>query len=292
MRLAVPAHAILIAIAIHILWGGNPVAVKFSLHVFPPLWTAFFRFLIGVVCVCVWARLNGLQIWPQRHEWRPLMLICVIFTVQIGLMNIGYAHTNASMGAVLIATNPLFAAVFVHFLVDNDRLTVQRSIGLGVAMLGTAVCLLQDAEPGSLNIGAIGNWIVLASAALLGLRLSVIARVVREVHETRVAVWQMLLSLPLFACGGLMFETIAWQNIGWAPIAGIVYQGVVVAGLSFTVLYWLMRRYTPSVIMGFNFLSPVAGVLLAVWLLDEPFSVLLMLGMMLVAAGLVLISRR
>jgi drug/metabolite transporter (DMT)-like permease len=291
MRLAVPIHAILIAVAIHILWGGNPVAVKFSLQAFPPLWTAFFRFLIGVVCVCIWARLNALQIWPQRGEWRPLILICIIFTIQIGLMNIGYAYTDASMGAVLIATNPLFAAVFVHFLVDNDRLTVQRSIGLGVAMLGTAVCLLKDVEPGSMSIGAIGNWIVLASAALLGLRLSVIARVVRNVHETRVAVWQMLLSLPLFACGGLMFETIVWENIGWEPVAGILYQGVVVAGLSFTVLYSLMKRYTPSVIMSFNFLSPVAGVLLAMWLLDEPFSGLLMIGMILVAFGLVLISR-
>ena len=35
--LAVPVQAVVIAVLIHILWGGNPVAVKFSLLVFPPL---------------------------------------------------------------------------------------------------------------------------------------------------------------------------------------------------------------------------------------------------------------
>ena len=196
------------------------------------------------------------------------------------------------MGAVLIAINPLFAALFTHFMVSGDSLNRWRCLGLCVAMIGTAVCLLQDTDLDTLDFGTIGNWIVLTSACLLGLRLSVIATVVRKVHETRIVVWQMLLSLPAFAAGGLLFETIIWQNIGWQPIAGILYQGVVIAGLSFTVLYWLMRRYSPSVMVSFNFVSPVAGVLLAVWLLDEAVTSYLVVGMMLVALGLVLISRK
>jgi drug/metabolite transporter (DMT)-like permease len=292
MTLAVPLHIILVAIIIHSLWGGNPVAVKFSLEVFPPLWTAFFRFLVGVVCVTLWAYARGVRIWPERHEWRPLFLIAIVFAAQIGLMNIGYAYTNASMGAVLIATNPLFAAFFVHFTLDDDRLTPMRCLGLALAMFGAAICLLQDADLTVLDFGAIGNWIVLASACLLGLRLSISARVMRDVHEVRVIVWQTIFALPLFALGALSFETIQWQNMNWRPIAGILYQGIVVAGLSFTVFYSLMKRYKPSVIMSFNFVSPVAGVLLAVWLLDESISAMLITGMVFVAAGLVLISRK
>ena len=48
------------------------------------------------------------------------------------------------MGSVLIATNPIFAAVFAHLLVRDDRLSWLRSLGLVVALAGTAVCLLQD----------------------------------------------------------------------------------------------------------------------------------------------------
>ena len=290
--LAIPLQAILISIVVHSLWGGNPIAVKFSLEAFPPLWTAFLRFATGVVCVLAWARWRGLRVWPARGEWRALLVIAALFTVQIGLMNLGFAHTTGAMGSVLIATNPLFAALFAHLLIADDRLNPVRGAGLALAMAGAAVCLLQDADLAALDFGAAGNWIVLTSACLLGLRLSLSARVLRNIDEVRVVIWQMLLSLPLFAAGAMWLETIAWDRIGFAPVAGIAYQGVVIAGIGFTVAFGLMRRYTPSVIMSFNFVSPVAGVLLAAWLLDERVSVWLLFGMALVAAGLALIARR
>ena len=61
--LAVPAQAIVISVLIHVLWGANPVAVKYSLLVFPPLWTAFFRFVIAIVCVGIWAK----HLWGQGY---------------------------------------------------------------------------------------------------------------------------------------------------------------------------------------------------------------------------------
>ena len=292
MSLAVPLQAILVSIVIHSLWGGNPVAVKFGLEVFGPMWSAFFRFLIGIACVLAWALLRGVRVWPHAGEWRPLLIIAALFTVQIGTMNLGFQHTTGAMGSVLLATNPLFAALFAHLLIAGDRLTLVRSAGLVLAMAGTVVCLLQDADLSRLDFGAAGNWITLFSATLLGLRLSISARVVRNMDEARVVIWQMLLSLPLFALGGALFETIAWENLGFAPLAGIAYQGVVVAGVGFMVSLYLVKRYTPSVMMSFNFVSPVSGVLLAAWLLDERITVLLLVGMALVAAGLALIARK
>jgi len=292
MSLAVPVRAILIAIAIHSLWGGNPIAVKFGLLSFPPLWSAFLRFVIGAACVIAWARLRGVRIWPYPGEWKALGIIATLFTTQIALMNIGYAKTTGAMGAVLIATNPIFAAVFVHLLIQSDRLTWMKSAGLAVAMVGTAVCLLQDADVGALDFGAVGNWIVLLSAALLGLRLSVSARVLKNIDEARVAIWQMLLSIPVFALGALTFETVNWSTVSWPAVAGILYQGVIIAGVCFTVSFALMKRYTPSIMMSFNFVSPVAGVLLAAWLLDERVTDVLLLGMMLVATGLAIIARK
>ncbi|MGH8738617.1 MAG: EamA family transporter, partial [Burkholderiales bacterium] len=75
-------------------------------------------------------------------------------------------------------------------------------------------------------------------------------------------------------------------------LAGIVYQGVVIAGLAFTVNFTLIRRYTPSVIISFNFIAPVVGVLLGASILGEPVTAGLIGGMLLVAVGLLLIVRR
>lgn len=289
---AVPMQAIVIALLIHVLWGGNPVAVKYSLLVFPPLWTAFFRFVIAIVCVGIWAKSIDVRIWPARHEWRVLLLIGVMFTVQIASMNIGFDLTSGSMGAVLIATNPIFAALFAHFLLPGDRLNVVKAIGLSVAFAGTALVLIGGSGDTPLRHGEWGNVILLMSACLLGARLIVSAKALQKIDGARVVLWQMILSLPLFALGGFYFETIRWDAMAWEPLAGLAYQGVIVAGLGFSVSFYLMSRYTPSVIVSFNFVSPIAGVLLSAWLLGDVITGYLWAGLLLVAAGLYLIARR
>ena len=292
MALSVPLRAVLVSIAIHSLWGGNPVAVKFSLEAFPPFTTAFLRFAIGIACIALWARWSGVRLLPERGEWRALWIVAVLFAVQIALMNVGFDRTSGAMGSVLIATNPLFAVMFAHFVIAGDRMTAAKALGLLVAMAGTSLVLLGDVGIGDLDAGAAGNWIVLSSAVMLGFRLSLSARFVRRIDPTKVALWQMVLSLPLFGAGALLFEDIAWDRVGVEPIAGLLYQGVVIAGVGFTVSYHLMKLYTPSVMMSFNFVSPIAGVLFAAWLLGDRIGTLLLAGMVLVAAGLYLVTRR
>ena len=292
MALSIPLRAVLVSIVIHSLWGGNPVAVKFSLVAFPPLTTAFLRFAIGIACIALWARWRGVRLLPEKGEWRSLWIAALLFAVQIASMNVGFHHTSGAMGSVLIATNPLFAVMFAHFLVAGDRMTAGKALGLLVAMAGTSLALLGDADLAALDPGAAGNWIVLSSAVMLGLRLSLSARFVRRIDPTRVAMWQMVLSLPLFGAGALLLEEIAWDRVGPGPIAGLLFQGAVIAGVGFTVSYHLMKRYTPSVMMSFNFISPIAGVVFAAWLLGDRIGPLLLAGMGLVAVGLYLVTRR
>ena len=288
---AIPLQAILVAVVIHALWGGNPVAVKFSLLVFPPMWTAFLRFVLAIICVTLWAWYRGIRFWPNRREWPLLLGLGILFTVQIATMNIGFDMTSGAMSAVLISTNPLFAAILAHFLIANDRLSTVKAIGLVVALLGVSLALLRDSQLADLQPTNPGNWVVLLSAALLGLRLVLGARMLEKIDEVRVVVWQMLISLPLFAAGGFFWETIRWEHLGWGPLAGLAYQGFVVAGIGFMVSFYLMKKYTPSVMMSFNFVAPVAGVLLSAWLLSERITVLLVAGMLLVGLGLFLIAR-
>jgi drug/metabolite transporter (DMT)-like permease len=275
-----------------VLWGANPVAIKVGLEAFPPLWSSFLRFALGIACVAAWARIVGIPLAPPPVERSTHLWLGLLFTVQIAVMYVGFAATSAVNGAVLIATNPLFGVLFAHFFVSGDRLTPVRALGATVAFAGTALVLLRGAGPHALEASTHGDWIVLASACLLGLRLALAGRALQRVNDVRLVLWQMTVSLPLFLAGALALETVRVENIGPAPVAGIVYQGVVVAGLGFTVNFYLMRRYTPSVIISFNFIAPVAGVALGVWLLGERVTPGLLGGMALVAAGLALIARK
>ncbi|MEM7259144.1 MAG: DMT family transporter [Pseudomonadota bacterium] len=244
MRISVPLHAVLLSVVIHTLWGGNPIGAKFGLEVFPPAWSALIRFVFGIVTIALWCRWRRHPLWPSRAEWLPMLKVSLLFTAQILLMNIGFDHTSGINASILISTNPLFAALFAHLLLGNDRLTWLRSTGLAVAFAGVFVTLIQSGDkPGS--FGNTGDWICLLSAGLLGFRLIVSAGTMRQVDPFKLAIWQMVFSLPVYLLIGTTTETIQWQNYHYGVLAGLAYQGIVVAGFGFMASLWLISKSGP-----------------------------------------------
>ena len=287
----IPWMAVTVAVTMNCVWGGNPVAVKLGLEAFPPLWTAFLRFCLGIACVAVWARLAGIRLLPSAEEWRPYVGLSVLFGVQIWIMNVGYGLTSGVMGSVLISVYPMVAALLGPWAVAGDRLDAIRGLGLVTAFIGTATVLLGESESGELEILSTGNWLVLLSGTLLGVRLVMTTRVIRASDPARATLWQMILFQPWFLAGALATETIQWHAIGWRPIAGIAFQGVVIAGIGFMTIAYLLRRYRPSTMISFGFITPVSGALLSAWILGETITQSFVVGLIEVAIGLALVLR-
>lgn len=291
-RSALPVTAIVLAVCLYVLWGGNTVAVKLGLQAVPPFYSGFFRFAIGVVCIAVWGRLMGIRLMPLRNEWKPLAGLSVLFTVQIGAMNWGYGLTSAMMGSILLSTYTFWAAFFSLFILPGHRLSRGQVLGMVIAFSGVLVAMSRDFNPADLALTDVGNLVVLTSGALLGLRLATSGRLLRRIDPARVTLWMMLFSLPVFAMGGTIFETIAWERLLWSPLLGLLYQGVVVAGFCISASYVLMQRYNPSVIVSFGFIEPISGVLVAAWILSETLTWHIGAAAVAVGLGLVLITRR
>ena len=283
--------AVAIAVTMNCVWGGNPVAVKLGLEAFPPFWTAFLRFCLGIACVGVWARLTGIRLFPSPEEWKPFLGLSIMFGVQIWIMNVGYGLTTGVMGSVLISVYPLVAALLGPLAVAGDRLDAVRALGLVAAFIGTATVLLGETETGELEVFSTGNWLVLLSGTLLGVRLVMTTRVIRATDPARATLWQMILAQPWFLAGALASETIVWDAIGWRPVAGILFQGVIIAGLGFMVIAHLLRRYRPSTMISLGFVTPISGAALSAWILGETVTQSFVVGLLEVAIGLALVLR-
>ncbi|HMH76752.1 MAG TPA: DMT family transporter, partial [Candidatus Udaeobacter sp.] len=123
------------ALMLAALWGANPVAVKVGLADAPPLRLAFFRFVLGGLVVLAYAR------WTRHPgvfdvrpgEWRVLISLGVIFSVQIGTMNVGIGLTTASHCAVLLNSYAVHTVVLAHFMIPGDRLTSAKIGGVLIA---------------------------------------------------------------------------------------------------------------------------------------------------------------
>src|SRR5947209_19897038 len=157
-----------VAVLVSILWGANPVVIKLGLEDTPPIRLAWMRFLVGGVVIGLWAwatgRFAGLRM--ERSEWRPLIFLGLLFTLQIGSMNVGTSLTSAAHSAILLNLYAVHTVVLAHFLIPGDRLTLRKLTGVLVAYAG--IVLLFVHQIGGAAPTLLGDAIMVVSAFKIG----------------------------------------------------------------------------------------------------------------------------
>ncbi|MFT5086635.1 MAG: drug/metabolite transporter (DMT)-like permease [Candidatus Latescibacterota bacterium] len=287
---AVGLRAGVLAMMMAMLWGGNSVAIKIGLEGMPPAAMAALRFVLGALTVWVGALFVGVSLAVPRGMWKGLAGLGLLFTVQIWLLNAGTGHTTASRSGVLINVYPFFLALFSHLFVPGDRINFAKAIGLAFSFSGVALLFAESISLADTDY-LLGDSMVALSGMLLGLRQVVLKRLVQGLHPFQVLFWQASLSLPLFALWSVFVEGDAHYVWNAEVILAVLYQGVVVAGLCFVILVFLIRHHSASRLGVFSFVTPVVGVLLSAWLLDEQLSPVLLISLGLVALGIVVTNR-
>ena len=277
-----------IALLAALLWGGNAVFIKMGLQGVPPMASAVIRFVLGTAVVLSVVLVTGISLRLRRDQWPGMALLTLIFFSQISLLHIGTDYTTASRSTVMICAHPIFVAVGAHFFVPGDRLNGGRLLGLVLAFAGI-VLVFGDAL--TLQASLYGDALVLASAVLLGMRQVVLKRLVQDLGPYPVLFWQAVPTLPVFALLSLWFERDATYVWSGPVIGALLYQGLVVAGLCFIIWVSLMRRHSASRLGAFSFATPICGVLLSAWLLDEELTGMLLVSVALVAVGITVANR-
>lgn len=280
-----------LALLLSALWGGNPVAIKIGLLDAGPFALGWMRFVLGGLSILAWAwwtgALKGFTI--ERHEWRPLAILGALFTVQIGLMNLGTHLTSASHSAVLLNAYAVHTVVLAHFQLPGDRLTPRKLGGALIAYAGIVILFSRQLGGGGTSL--LGDVLVSISAALLGERTVYLARAVQKIDPTKLLLAQAVIGsaglagLSLWLEGGLPYR---WTT---SLALAMGYQGVVVAGFNFIANLWLLKRYRPSALAAFWLTSPIFGVLLSALFVGDPLTGALLLATVFVAIGIGLSSR-
>ena len=75
-------------------------------------------------------------------------------------------------------------------------------------------------------------------------------------------------------------------------ITSMVIQTVLGAFISYLTWMWLLGRYPATKISSFVFLTPVFALLIGSFWLDETVTIALVTGLVLVAAGMLLVNRK
>jgi len=280
-RSLTPAAALL-AFLLSTVWGGNMVALKAGLDDAPPLRIGWMRFLLGSVVVLAWALVTGRDLRIHRAEWKRLAVLGALFAVQIAFMNIGQDRTSAAHGVVMTNTFPLWVGVLSHFFVPGDRLTRWKTTGALIAYSGVAAVFAR-----SLTVSsdlAVGDALMLTSAALLGARIVYMARTVENVDPAKLLLAQAAVGICAFAIVGTLVETDPYR-LTLRLACSLLYQGALVAGFAFIANLWLLKRYMPTHVTVIFLSQPIFGVFASWLVLGEPLEATVWVGAALVIFG-------
>jgi len=286
------AATAVLALFVSMLWGGNLVALKYGLATFPPFWSAFWRMAAACVAVVVWTKLRGIRIAPKPGEWGPFALLGLMFAAQICCLNIGANWTSAAYAVVLLNAHPVFTNLYAHFIDSEDKLTPRRIFGLALAFSGIAYVALGKPDAALAPHPSWGNPLMIVSANLLAIRVIYTRRLVQAADPERPVIWQMLWSLPLFLGLAFTLERPTLQAVTWAPIAAILYQGVLIAGFCFVVWTTLLRKHSAANLSMFGFSVPIFGVALSAAVFGETVQLHLLAGVVLVTLGILIVTRK
>ena len=268
-RISPDKKGITLAFILSILWSGNPISIKAGLEAAPPLRLGWMRFVLGGIVAILWSLYNKQAVKFKKSDVIPLIGTGLLFSVQLGFMNIGQNYTSGGHGVIMITTFPLWASIFSHLFIPNDKLTRFKIFGMIIAYIGVII-LFWESISNSSNNYLIGDLLMLTSAMLLGARQIYISQISQGLNQAEIKILytQAFVGTFTFFIFSQLFENSNF-SISYNLVIALLYQGVIIAGFGFIGQTWLMKKYLPSRILIINISQPVFGVILAWVVLGE-----------------------
>ena len=286
----VDATGALLLVSFSLLLGLNQALVKLVNLGLEPFAQAGLRSLGAIIPVAVFAWFTRRQLSISDGSLGLGLLNGLFFAAEFALLFVALDYSSVARVSLFFYTMPLWVAVAAHFLIEGERLTPRRSLGLGVALAGVAVGLLQ--KTGS----AEGVWIGDLLSLLAAVFWAAIAILLRTTRLSRITPEMNLLyqlgvsGVVLTACAWLFFDpireptTLTWGILG--------FQILFVASIGFLLWIWLLSIYPVSDVASFSLLTPLFAVGFGWLIFSDQITPLFILALALVLLGLYLINQR
>ncbi len=274
-------------------WGNSYLFIKIGVDAgLEPFTLVTLRLLIGFALLAAVVVALRVPLPGDRRTYGHLVVLG-FFSVALPFFLITWAEQSveSALAATLTAPVPLFVIPIAAVMLRDERMTINKVIGVSVGMVGVAVLVGFDVA--QLGREDLSPQLALVAAALSYALGGVYAR--RFVHGLRPMIpsmFQVFFAMVMSAVAALAFE----QPIATAlalPFEGIfavIWLGVLGSGMAYLVFYRLLGRWGPTRTSLVTYTLPVWGIALGWLVLNEDIHEGLILGTALVIGGIALVN--
>jgi drug/metabolite transporter (DMT)-like permease len=272
------------------LWSSAFAAAKIAVRDCPPLTLLTIRFLIAGALMLGVAAASGRWARPAGRDLAALVLLGVLNNAAyLGLSWSGMTTVSSAFTAVLISTNPLLIGVLAGPVL-GERLGWRKMLGLCLGLAGVALVLrsrlsgMQEDLHGTLLVT--GGLVALVAGTLLYKR-----------HKPSTGLWMATGIQSLAGAVALMPVALMHESLGDARMTAslfwsMAYMIVAVSIGGYYLWFMILGRASATAASALHFLMPPLGLLFGWVVLRESVSWLDLLGIVPIAFGIWLATRR
>ena len=268
---------------IAIVWGSTYFAIVLGLESFTVFGLVAWRFTLGAVLALVLGRILKEPL-PEKRDLPHLALVGVLLLSGSNAL-VSWSETRVSSGlaAILCALVPVGLAFF-----DKERLDGRAWAGLALGLTGLVV--LTDPLSGMVDLKGVG-------ALLLAVGLWSYGTIHGKRHVrkgglmTQVGLEMLAAAIVAQAAAPLTGGHLHGALSAKALLA-MLYLAVFGSVLAFTAYMYLAKAWSPAKMGTYAYLNPLVALALGCVWLKEPFTVRMVLGMVIVLASVALVQLR
>lgn len=284
--------AITILLLLCFLWGGNMVAIKFTIRGVEPIFAAGLRSLIASGLMLLWMGYQKGPLFPKSFRKFHALVIGFLFGVEFCFIYVAMRYTLAGRAYVFLYTAPFWVALGAHVLLTGDRLTWRRLGGLSLAFMGLVIVFYEGIFHFSAHV-LFGDFLMILAALGWAATTVYIKRFfTQDCTPFQTLLYQLLFSIPVLFLLSFVLEKDPIRTIDLTIILSLFYQTIIVAFLSYWAWFYLIHFYPVTALSAFSFFTPIFGVFLSSLLLKEPLSIGLLISLALVSVGIYWVNKR
>lgn len=277
-------------ITLGLIWSSSFLWIKIGVQEIGPMALTAFRMLFGAVSAIAIGMTQKVT-WPRdARTWGifailgPASLAIPIFFISWGEQTI-----DSAVASILNATTPLFTIVIAHLLLQDDKMTVPKVLGLLIGFAGVVILMSKDFTTGAQNSVIGQGAVILASLFYAG--SAVFARRLTQHVDgiVRGAMPLITSAMLMWAVGPLVERPFEFPSLPLTWIA-VLWLGILGSGIAVIMLWYLIHEIGPTRASMVTYLFPVGGVILGVLFLNEILSWQLVAGTILIIASLAVVN--
>jgi drug/metabolite transporter (DMT)-like permease len=288
VRRPLDLRALALVLILCMIWGIQQVAMKSVAQDVTPLMQLAIRFAIAAVFFGIWVAVREGRRAFQDGTLLSGALLGVMFSLEFMFVGSSLAHTTAAHATVFLYSAPIFTALGLQFLPEEQLDRIQW-VGIGAAFVGIVVAFIGPGSRPAADM-IIGDLLALCGGVSWGVSNVVLRRGrVGSAATAKTVLYQVGVAAILLSCYAL--ATGQTHAVPTTPaILALAFQTVFISISSYLVWFWLLRQYFTSRLMLMSLLTPLFGVLFGALLMKDPIELRFALGAILVLAGILVVN--